>query len=142
MADSSEINTGKRAIARCMRAWNYAYKKETARLGDHPSDDLASQAANAAYLRAMPVLAGYQHTCDFIACINFASTSGILTPIEAQHYLTNAKIAISVVCHRSPSAARTSPRFRGFASSLKSSAPAENNKLSLLPPGGRHAFTK
>ncbi len=107
MADESECNTGKKAISRCMRAWNYAYKKETARHRGEPNHERANQAANAAYLRAMPVLAGYKHICDFIACVNFASTAGIVTPIEAQHFLTNAKIAISVVCHHQASSSGT-----------------------------------
>ncbi|HEY1805282.1 MAG TPA: hypothetical protein VGG45_12480 [Terracidiphilus sp.] len=136
MPDSSELNTGKKAIARCMRAWNYACKKETARHGSNANDDLINQAANAAYLRAMPVLAGYKNICEFIACINFASTTGIVTPIEAQHYLTNAKIAISVVCQRPASSRVMHPRIPGFGRRFKSPLPAEKMEKPFLPRGG------
>ena len=128
MADTTRDNTGKKAIARCMRAWNYAYKKYSA--GPDAGADLANQAANAAYLRAMPVLAGYKNICEFIACVNFASTSGIISPLEAQQFLTNAKIAISVVYQRPPSesdssirAARLAHRFGSLRVALKPGQP-------------------
>jgi len=126
MPDQSELNAGKRAIKRCMRAWNYAYKKHSA--GPDSSADLANQAANAAYLRAMPVLDGYKKICEFIACVNFASTSGIISPQEAQQFLTNAKIAISVVYQRPPShssirATRLAHRIRSLNGSLKPGQP-------------------
>jgi hypothetical protein len=45
-----------KAIVRCMRAWNYAYKKEAA---EDSSDYEAEKAANEAYLKATPPLVGW-----------------------------------------------------------------------------------
>jgi hypothetical protein len=90
-------NDDNEAIVRCMRAWNYTYKKGRA---EDLSDYQAEKAANQAYLRAAPPLRGYKNICDFIACINFASISDIVIPRDAQHYLANAKLALSAVFHK------------------------------------------
>ncbi|MGA2207809.1 MAG: hypothetical protein ABSG10_13865 [Terracidiphilus sp.] len=101
---------GYKAIVRCMRAWNYAYKKKAA--DEDTTDYQAKQAANQAYLRATPPLAGYKNICDFIACINFACMIDLISPIKAQQYLANAKIAISAVCHQ-PKSSTGEPRPLG-----------------------------
>src|SRR5579863_2615922 len=59
------------AIVRCMKAWNYAYKKESADLDEGEDDYPAEKAANEAYLRDAPPLNGLKNICEFIACINF-----------------------------------------------------------------------
>lgn len=105
-------DTANQAIVRCMRAWNYAYKKEAADLDKDDSDYEAKQAANQAYLRATPPLAGYKNICNFIACINFACMIDLISPIKAQQYLANAKIAILAVCHR-PKSLAGAPRPLG-----------------------------
>jgi hypothetical protein len=86
-----------KAIVSCMRAWNYAYKKEAVNLGEGESDYPAEKAANQAYLRETPPLVGHKNVCDFIACINFASMTGIVTHREAAHYLANARIALAAL---------------------------------------------
>ena len=86
---------GYKAIVRCMRAWNYAYKKEAA--DEDATGYQAEKAGNEAYLKATPPLVGYKNICDFIACINFASMTEIITRSEATHYLANAKLALSAV---------------------------------------------
>jgi hypothetical protein len=86
-----------KAVVSCMRAWNYAYKKEAANLGEGESDYPAEKAANQAYLRETPPLSGHENICDFIACINFASMTGIVTHREAAHYLANARIALAAL---------------------------------------------
>jgi hypothetical protein len=86
-------------IVRCMKAWNYAYRKEAENLDDE-SDYPAHKAANEAYLRAMPHLNGYENICDFIACISFASMTDIITHSEAEHYLANARLALAAFFHR------------------------------------------
>ena len=98
--DNSKNGTVNKAISRCMRAWNYAYNKETAELDEDDNDFDAKEVANEAYLRATPPLSGYQNICDFIACINHASLIDILSPDKARHYLANAKIAITAICHQ------------------------------------------
>src|SRR5580704_326186 len=67
------------AIVNCMQAWNYAYKKEAADLDDDESDYPAQKAGNEAYLRATPPLVGYENICQFIACINFAVMTDIIS---------------------------------------------------------------
>jgi hypothetical protein len=87
-------------ISRCMKAWNYAYKKTVAGIDDDESDYPAQKAANEAYLRAMPHLNGYENICDFIACVSFASMTDIITQSEAEHFLANARLALAAVFHR------------------------------------------
>jgi hypothetical protein len=88
------------AIIRCMKAWNYAYKKEVADIDDDESDYPAHKAGNEAYLLAMPHLDGYKNICDFIACVSFASMIDIITHSEAEHYLAHARTALAAVFHR------------------------------------------
>jgi hypothetical protein len=95
-----------------MRAWNYTYKKEAANLGEGESDWPAEKAANKAYLRAAPPLRGYKNICDFIACINFGSMTGIVRQFEAEHFLANAKLALSAVL-RKPKPLSSEPRPLG-----------------------------
>ena len=140
MPEQSELNAGKKAIRRCMRAWNYAYKKHSA--GPGASADLAHQAANAAYLRAMPVLVGYKNICEFIACVNFASTTGIVTPLDAQHFLTNAKIAISVVYQRPPSESDVSIRAARLDRLFRPAMAARKVEEKNLSTGGLRRFRK
>jgi hypothetical protein len=84
-------------IVNCMKSWNYTYKKEAANLGEGESDWPAEKAANQAYLRETPPLVGLKNICDFIACINFASMTGVVTHREAAHYLANARIALAAL---------------------------------------------
>ena len=91
--------TENKAIVQCMRAWNYAYKKKIAEIDDGESDWPAEKAANEAYLRETPPLSGHKNICDFIACINFASMTDIVTHRSASHYLANARVALSAICH-------------------------------------------
>lgn len=93
-------DTGDEAIVRCMRAWNYTYRKVAADLDEDSSSYPAEKAANQAYLRAAPPLRGYDNICDFIACINFASMTDIIIHREAAHYLANAKLALSAVLRK------------------------------------------
>ncbi len=90
-------DTENEAIVHCMKAWNYTYKKEAAKLAEGESDWPAEKAANQAYLRETPPLVGYKNICDFIACINFASMTGIVTRREAAHYLANARVALAAL---------------------------------------------
>jgi hypothetical protein len=92
-------------IVRCMKAWNYAYRKEAENLDDDESDYPAHKAGNEAYLLAMPHLDGYSNICDFIACVSFASMTDIITHNEAEHYLAHARIALAAIYHRPKSLA-------------------------------------
>lgn len=84
-------------IVRCMKAWNYAYKKVAADLDEDESDYPAQKAANEAYLRDTPALIGLKNICEFIACINFASMTEIITQSDAEHYLANARVALAAL---------------------------------------------
>jgi len=89
-----------KAINRCLRAWQYALDKESADLGEDDPDDDAWKAASGAYLRATPPLSGHENICHFIACINYASMREIVTHTQAEHFLANAKVAISAALHQ------------------------------------------
>jgi hypothetical protein len=95
-----EDDSAIKAINRCMRAWNHAYKKETAGSAEDESTIRAQRIAEDAYLRATPLLRGYTNICDFIACINYATITCIIMPIRAQQLLANARIALSTVYHQ------------------------------------------
>jgi len=82
------------AVDRCNRAWLRAYNKEIAEISEGRSDYPAVKAANAAYLRAMPPLAGNQNICDFIACIGHALVIQAVAPMDAERLLAAAKIAV------------------------------------------------
>ncbi len=85
------------AIVRCMKAWNYAYKKEAANLDEGEDDYPAEKKANQAYLRDTPPLVGLKNICEFIACINFASMTDIIRPKDATHYMANARVALAAL---------------------------------------------
>jgi hypothetical protein len=93
-------NSVAKAINRCLRAWQYAFDKETDDLDEDDPDDDAWKAAGDAYLRATPPLSGHENICHFIACINCASMREIITHTQAEHYLANAKVAISAAFHQ------------------------------------------
>ncbi len=111
-------DSGRKAIAICMRSWNYAHKKRAE--GENPTDWECRKAGNKAYLNAVPPLPGHQNICDFIACINYASMAGIVTHNEATHFLANARIALAAL------SLRPKPQATGAKSGGK---PLEN------PPG-------
>jgi hypothetical protein len=106
-------NDENEVIVNCMHAWNYAYKKEAADLDDDESDYPAQKAGNEAYLRATPPLVGYENICQFIACINFAVMTDIITYSDAKHYRANAKLALTAVLRKpKPSAGEPRPLGR------------------------------
>jgi len=104
---TSSDDSGKKAIGICMEAWTSAH------------DDLAEdedskeyeceKAGNQAYLKAAPSLSGYKNICDFIACINYASMTDVVTHNEAAHFLANARIALSTIYHRPKPARKRKP---------------------------------
>jgi hypothetical protein len=94
---ASKHHTDNQAILRCMRAWNYAYKKAADDLDEDENDYPAQKAGNKAYLRAMPPLNGQENICDFISCINFASMTDIVSHKDAEHYLANVRVALAAL---------------------------------------------
>ncbi|MGA2906383.1 MAG: hypothetical protein ABSE36_01650 [Terracidiphilus sp.] len=96
--DDTKNNPGQKAIASCMRSWNYAYSKLAE--DDDSAEYQCERAGNKAYLNAVPPLSGHQNICDFIACINYASMAGVVTHKEATHYLANARIALAALSLR------------------------------------------
>ncbi|MEI9968041.1 MAG: hypothetical protein WDM87_05235 [Terracidiphilus sp.] len=90
-------DTEDEAIVQCMKAWNYAYKKEAANLDEGESDYPAEKKGNQAFLRDTPPLVGLKNICQFIACINFASMNGIISQRDAVHYLANARVALAAL---------------------------------------------
>jgi|GEM_PF-4625097 len=118
---ASKHHTDNEAILRCMRAWNYAYKKAAEDLDEDESHYPAQKAGNKAYLRTVPPLKGYENICDFISCINFASMTDIITHSEAEHYLANARVALAAFSLlRKPQATGAKSGGKALASSAKS----------------------
>jgi hypothetical protein len=85
---------GNAAVQSCIRAWQYAYNKEFARIKD---DYKAEKAALKAFRRALPNLAGYDNIRDFIACITYALVNEIMAENDVANCLDAAKIAIGHV---------------------------------------------
>jgi hypothetical protein len=113
---TSSGESGKEAIDICMEAWNSAHDEQAEHKGS--SDWDCKKAGNQAYLKAVPSLSGYRNICDFIACINYASMTGIIIHTDAAHYLANARIALSTIYHR--------PK-----------PPRNRNRAGLESPGGK-----
>jgi hypothetical protein len=94
---ASKHHTDNQSILRCMRAWNYAYKKVADDLDEDESHWPAQKAGNQAYIRAMPPLNGQENICDFISCINFASMTDIVSHKDAAHYVANVRVALAAL---------------------------------------------
>jgi len=94
---TSSGDPGKEPIDICRSAWNSAHDQQTEHKGSSNWD--CEKAGNNAYLKAVPPLSGYKNICDFIACINFASMTGVIIHTDAAHYLANARIALSTIYH-------------------------------------------
>lgn len=94
------------AVTRCLNAWNYAFRRETAGLAETDSQHDAIETANDAYLRAMPPLCGLENICDFIACINFASRINLVSRNSAAQFMAQARVALAAnSLHPKPQAA-------------------------------------
>jgi hypothetical protein len=93
----SSGDPGKQAIDICMSAWNSAHDEQAE--NKKSTDWECQKAGNKAYLKAVPALSGYKNICDFVACINYASMTGIIIHTDAAHYLANARIALSTIYH-------------------------------------------
>ncbi len=94
---TSSDHPGKDAIDVCRSAWNSAHDEQAEHKGSSNWD--CEKAGKKAYLKAVPSLSGYKNICDFVACINYASMTGVITHCDATHYLANAKIALSTIYH-------------------------------------------
>ena len=94
---TSSDDPGKDAIDVCRSAWNSAHDEQAEHKGSSNWD--CEKAGNKAYLKAVPSLSGYKNICDFVACINYASMTGVIIHTDAAHYLANAKIALSTIYH-------------------------------------------
>ena len=104
---TSSDDSGKEAIDICRRAWNSAHDEQAEIKGSSNWD--REKAGNKAYLEAVPALSGYKNICDFVACINYASMTGIIIHTDAAHYLANARIALSTIYHQPKLASKRKP---------------------------------
>ena len=112
------------AVARCVCAWRLTMSNERAELDEDESEFEAKQAANDAYLAAMPPLDGYENIRDFIACVTCASMMDVIRQKDAEYYLAAAKIALAVLRHE-PKHADSAPRRPGRP---RKTTPTEENK--------------
>jgi hypothetical protein len=110
--------TSNKAVVRCIRAWQWAYKQKLANLADDDTEWDAQKAGNLAYLRAIPHLAGYENVRDFIACVAYAEVNDLIMRREAIDFLAAAKVALGAL-RQEPAAANFEPEFEG--QSLKNS---------------------
>lgn len=95
--ETESDDPGKDAIDICRSAWNSAHKKRAEEQNSSAWE--REKAGNKAYLETVPALSGYKNICDFVACINYASMTGVITHVDAAHYLANARIALSTIYH-------------------------------------------
>jgi hypothetical protein len=96
-ADAPERPIQNPAVARCLRAWQRAYKKA---INDDEDDYYAKCAGDRAFLRCMPPLSGFDNIRDFIACVTYAVVIGVVRHKDADHLLAAAKIALATLRHR------------------------------------------
>jgi len=111
--ENTRDDFAKKALATCIRAWNYAHNKQAEKKGSTAWD--CEKAGNRAFLKATPPLCGYVNICAFINCINYASMTGIIIHTYAEHFLANAKLALSTVYHqpKPPAASSDQPEQAG-----------------------------
>ena len=85
------------AVARCIRAWHRAYKKEIidSEIEEDESHYPAEKAGNAAYRNCLPPLAGRENIRNFIACVAQALVLDILKQYEVTPLLYAAQVATS-----------------------------------------------
>jgi hypothetical protein len=85
------------AVARCIRAWHRAYKKEMADLEIEEGESRypAVVAGNNAYINCMPPLAGRENIRNFIACVTHALVLDVLKKFEVTPLLYAAQVATS-----------------------------------------------
>jgi len=112
------------AVARCVRAWRITMKNECAELDEDEEEHEAREAANAAYLHALPPLSGYRNICDFIACVSNGSMVGAIRQKDAEHLLASAKIALGAL-RFDPKPVASAPRRPGRP---RKNNPTEENK--------------
>jgi hypothetical protein len=93
----SSGDSGKEAVDTCMEAWSSAHDELAE--DENSREFECEKAGKKAYLKAAPPLSGYKNICDFIACINYASMTGVIARDDAAHYLANARIALSTIYH-------------------------------------------
>lgn len=99
------------AVARCIRAWHRAYKKEVvdSEIEEDESHYPAEQAGNKAYLNCLPPLAGRENIRNFIACVTQALVLDILRKCDVTPLLYAAQIATSAA-GREPNPPRPSAK--------------------------------
>ncbi len=100
---------GNAAVQSCIRAWQYAYNKEFARIKD---DYKAELVARKAFRRALPNLAGYDNIRDFIACVTYALVNELMPENDVANCLGAAKIAIGHV-RQEPKPSSNEPKCLG-----------------------------
>ncbi len=88
------------AVARCCEAADSAYN-EAAERG---SEYLARSAANEAYRRSMPPLAGAENIRDFIACVAHGMLTNSICGSDATRLLYAAQVAFTTVRERTAKA--------------------------------------
>ena len=98
LAESNSAALENPAVARCAEVWETTYQSVFAKTKSRVD---AKSAADLAFYRAMPPLAGYQNICDFIACIAYAMLSKIIWDDSASKLLYAAQVALSTIPQQS-----------------------------------------
>lgn len=109
---SSHASATNAAVQRCIQAGRKAY--ENARAQNQKEYD-SGEAANKAFIAALPHLSGADNIRDFIACVAYAMTKGIIFMPTATKLLYAAQVAIGAVEHPAVER-RESPRKKAPAS--------------------------
>jgi hypothetical protein len=95
VVESSDRPSDNPAIARCMRAFQYAYNKKLGELDEDDDVYEAHKFARRFYLRVMPPLSGRKNIREFIACVSYALVTDIIRQFEAERFFAAAKVAIA-----------------------------------------------
>jgi len=94
-------NSAKAAIKRCVAAWQRAFDAEMNNIGKCLGAEIfAAHAAGPAYCGALPPLAGYESTCDFIACVAHGILLDAIPQQRANQLLYAAQVALSALQHQ------------------------------------------
>lgn len=118
--------TGNAAVDRCLAACAEARQKAKA----SGRSNYADKDGKAAYLRAMPPLAGPENVANFIACVMRGSIEDIIYAFEINSFLYAAQVANGVRNPAAPSAPKR-PRGRPATARTDSAGSSEEDNSSV-----------
>ena len=90
-------------VARCVAAWDTAYRKK---LATSKNKFAAADSAAKAFRQAMPPLRGYDNICDLIACASYGMLTKAIDADTGTKLLYAAQIAMATISQKAKTQTR------------------------------------